>query len=891
MKKYVIKAGGAVPHTEGESGDESDRSSICHSPGWEDITGNKKKKEKQAAKDKKKADKKKLEVEKKAETEAKHAARMKNRLSKAPPTTDRFRNMPAMDRSASSPAVQTTPPETSPKDDGKKSANRSRRGSMDLSLKNLLHGKKNNHNSASPQPTPSKEAPPAGGNNGFIGGLKLRLSEEASNQDRIRQSITHDRPSIAVVKNGTSSREPSSNSSMVNRQRPTAPTSMYVESSRTSAHWDGGRSNTGKFTEVDMKSSVPDDGSMMQKKTNTGKARQSMFPQMATEARDQNSPSSRRDASNSSKNRYPPSSSRPRTSGEINNYPRGVSPNSLDRSSLNSRDRSSDSRGRDNGSYVQNQRLHSKEQAVAAFKDDYRFKTSSEANRERSPSFHSVKSQMSNEAPSKLVTQHISTQAKHLGDIESPFSFFSDYTPPKLELEDHSPSRSPVPEMVSSYQTQEAPKGLKGFAKSVFSKQSPMASPARLASPSANSFVSSIFDTVENPASTKRKPGTPVTDTFAGRSSKADRFLGEDFPPELQRSAAHHGPSSHPAWKEQGARSGSHARTATDSSEEYSTLDEFSNVTTPMASRPQSQKEYFPPMSSLDPKHAKLFTNGPGSSTTSLPHQTQKATMMSGAIYQDNASNRSQDNFSRTAMPMEFVDDEERTQTPTGHRSLTGSPPSPNLAKGAEKPKESKSASALQRQLSLNRSASTPELQDLSFLPALKHQALTKPAPKKAKGGILKHLKGKESAQPRDPVTRELIRPRPISTASQDSEGPPDSPSSTYLRDARLGLPRPPQGVGMTGRSSPSTQLAHPSATPEPIAKMFVVCCSCKYFHDMPSKIYECMAKPDNVVEDKHLGVSGVISTSVKCPWCGHGMSTTCCAGYAAVVYLREKLH
>lgn len=59
----------------------------------------------------------------------------------------------------------------------------------------------------------------------------------------------------------------------------------------------------------------------------------------------------------------------------------------------------------------------------------------------------------------------------------------------------------------------------------------------------------------------------------------------------------------------------------------------------------------------------------------------------------------------------------------------------------------------------------------------------------------------------------------------------------------------------------------------------------------MPSKIYECMAKPDNVVTDTKLGVSGVISTSVKCPWCGHGMSTSCCAGYAAVVYLREKFH
>ncbi len=76
-----------------------------------------------------------------------------------------------------------------------------------------------------------------------------------------------------------------------------------------------------------------------------------------------------------------------------------------------------------------------------------------------------------------------------------------------------------------------------------------------------------------------------------------------------------------------------------------------------------------------------------------------------------------------------------------------------------------------------------------------------------------------------------------------------------------------------------------------PIAKMFVECCSCKFYHDMPSKLYECMAKPDAVVEDKLLGISGAITTMVKCPWCHHNMSRNCCAGYAAVVYLKEKLH
>ncbi|KAL1855878.1 hypothetical protein VTK73DRAFT_8426 [Phialemonium thermophilum] len=84
---------------------------------------------------------------------------------------------------------------------------------------------------------------------------------------------------------------------------------------------------------------------------------------------------------------------------------------------------------------------------------------------------------------------------------------------------------------------------------------------------------------------------------------------------------------------------------------------------------------------------------------------------------------------------------------------------------------------------------------------------------------------------------------------------------------------------------------SHPEVRMAPIAKMFVECCSCRYYHDMPSKLYECMARPDAVVEDRALGISGAITTMVKCPWCQHNMSTSCCAGYAAVVYVKEKLH
>jgi len=59
----------------------------------------------------------------------------------------------------------------------------------------------------------------------------------------------------------------------------------------------------------------------------------------------------------------------------------------------------------------------------------------------------------------------------------------------------------------------------------------------------------------------------------------------------------------------------------------------------------------------------------------------------------------------------------------------------------------------------------------------------------------------------------------------------------------------------------------------------------------MPSKAYECISKPTNVVEDTELGVRGIVTLSVKFPWCGHGMGNGCCEGWVAVVEMNERLH
>lgn len=137
----------------------------------------------------------------------------------------------------------------------------------------------------------------------------------------------------------------------------------------------------------------------------------------------------------------------------------------------------------------------------------------------------------------------------------------------------------------------------------------------------------------------------------------------------------------------------------------------------------------------------------------------------------------------------------------------------------------------------------------------------------------------------------------PASTTSSQTSLSNTSKIITTPRSFALGKPQSPAASTTAALSPlsfhpvkrPSTQEPTPLGTP--VSKMLVECCHCKFYHDMPSRVYEAMARPDDIVKDKKLGVSGQVTTCVKCPWCSHNMSTMCCAGYAAIVYLQEKLH
>lgn len=218
---------------------------------------------------------------------------------------------------------------------------------------------------------------------------------------------------------------------------------------------------------------------------------------------------------------------------------------------------------------------------------------------------------------------------------------------------------------------------------------------------------------------------------------------------------------------------------------------------------------------------------------------------------------------------------------------------------------------------------------DTSFLPTLPHKSL----PPRA---------SRQGSQPvaHDDVDRQSRSSYP-QIRSPDSPAQASSKASAYLQEARKAAPSPSRGPTPKSNSSNTTSLSSPrssalygpnkpttlsppsSATTtmaaaaatlssplsssssnnnnkigsasnildKPIAKMLVECCHCRFYHDMPSRVYEAMARPDDLVKDKRLGVSGQVTMCVKCPWCAHNMSTVCCAGYAAVVYLKEKLH
>ena len=214
---------------------------------------------------------------------------------------------------------------------------------------------------------------------------------------------------------------------------------------------------------------------------------------------------------------------------------------------------------------------------------------------------------------------------------------------------------------------------------------------------------------------------------------------------------------------------------------------------------------------------------------------------------------------------------------------------------------QSETGDGLVRKASLTRPRSNPQLQtqttannslpSLDFLPKLKHQPLVK----------RERQSPTRSAQAdSSPSTSQF--PSPLSPLTYHS------PSSINAPDLKL-IPRSPRRPP-SQFPLPSGSRHNRSATDvgtistfgkgalaegldaKPVAKLFVICCKCKFWHDLPSKLYEAMALPKELHKAEEGKLTGArLETAVRCPWCEHAMTTFCCQGWTTVVYLHERHH
>ena len=215
---------------------------------------------------------------------------------------------------------------------------------------------------------------------------------------------------------------------------------------------------------------------------------------------------------------------------------------------------------------------------------------------------------------------------------------------------------------------------------------------------------------------------------------------------------------------------------------------------------------------------------------------------------------------------------------------------------------QSETGDGLVRKASLTRPRSNPQLQtqstatnslpSLDFLPKLKHQPLVK----------RERQSPTRSAQADSSPASSSQFPSPISPLTYHS------PTSINAPDLKL-IPRSPRRPP-SQFPLPSGSRHNRSATDvgtistfgkgalaegldaKPVAKLFVICCKCKFWHDLPSKLYEAMALPKEIHKAGEGKLTGArLETAVRCPWCEHAMTTFCCQGWTTVVYLHERHH
>lgn len=505
------------------------------------------------------------------------------------------------------------------------------------------------------------------------------------------------------------------------------------------------------------------------------------------------------------------------------------------------------------------------------------------------------KSELRNEGNMRIPTQQI--RPKRSTDY---FTFINEsYAPPSLEL------RSPLENLLQSLNKSKS----EGFEKVEIADALRNRSSSRQTVESGKSISSDSQTTMS-----KGKTGDNLAKSHKQQDSPAMRpRISEHDAPSFERLGASSKATKAFSGSDTGSTSTkqSQQQDTSHSTSERSSSSTFgdappspSSMTTPDSSRPHSHK-------SRPPSHLDLTRNVIVASS-SRGEEKQKARSFPLSP-RDRSSSRSRptskeavaqdDSWSRSALP---IDLENYSSISLGGAdglasspALVSTPTSMTFADALkEEIAEELSSRSNSRESLPPRAQSALDLPSANFLPPLKHRSLN---PKKNTGKPSVTVVSAPSSPLSEPV-EEPLKPALKKTRNGGSSGQEPqvlvSSGAAYLQEARKTV----SGAPVPAARSLRPQFAHRNTTigakgattpgrAEPMAKMLVECCSCHFFHDMPARVYECMAKPDSIVEDKTLGVSAAITTMVKCPWCGHGMTTQCCAGYAAVVYLKEKLH
>lgn len=197
-----------------------------------------------------------------------------------------------------------------------------------------------------------------------------------------------------------------------------------------------------------------------------------------------------------------------------------------------------------------------------------------------------------------------------------------------------------------------------------------------------------------------------------------------------------------------------------------------------------------------------------------------------------------------------------------------------------------------------------------------------------------------ESVSKRDERIKNLRPLKTMPARPHHAKTPSSSSSSSYGSStfSALGEPATPVSSNASTTNFETTSISTKSNTSKKeiprntmsprhdkyFAKIFVVCCHCNYWHDVPSGMYAQMVIPECLLfsglpepsssrssrsssqarsakssgsksnfseTSSSSGPSSSPKATVKCSWCQHEMAKSCCASWTTMVHLIEKHH